>query len=68
MFDGSLISPLLPSHPTPIGPHGQFALFVLICFLLVAVAYFFFEMCAALMSEELWREQEQGQRKARKKE
>ncbi len=55
MFDGFPIPPP-PPDAIPIGPDGQFALFVLLCFLLVALSYFFFEICADLMSEEFWDE------------
>jgi hypothetical protein len=56
MFNGGFPAPPLPQDAVPIGPGGRFALFVLLCFLLVAIAYFFFEMCAALMSEEVWQD------------
>jgi hypothetical protein len=55
MFDGSPIPPL-PLDSTPIGQRGQFALLLLFCFLLVAIAYFFFEFCANFMDDEVWRD------------
>ena len=68
MFDGySYPVPPFPSDPTPIGPRGQFALFVLICFLLVALAYFFFEICADLMNDEFWRDLKEFHRANRRK-
>lgn len=54
MLDDLSPVPPLPPDPTPIGPFGHFVLLVLLCFLLVACAYFFFEMCDALMSDEFW--------------
>jgi len=59
--------PPLPDA-VPIGPGGQFALSVLFSFLLVALAYFFFELCDAAMSEEFWRDVEdlQSRRKGKK--
>jgi len=66
MFDGWPVPPL-PSDPTPIGPRGQFALFLLICFLLVALAYFFFEICADLMNDDFWHELKEFHRANRRK-
>lgn len=55
MFDGCPVPPPLPDGP-PIGPSGQIVLVALVCFSLVAVAYFFFEFSFALMDEDVWRD------------
>lgn len=60
MFDGAPLPPF-PPDAVPMGPGGQFTLFLLLCFSLVFLAYFFFELCAALMSEEFRRDVEQLQ-------
>ena len=67
MFDGLPVPPLPPDAAVPIGPGGQFALFLFLCFLLIFLAYFFFELCDALMSEEFWRDIEQLELRRRDK-
>jgi hypothetical protein len=54
MFDGTELVPPLPPDSSTIGPDGQFIAFLLLCFLLTGCAYFFFEICGDLMSQEFW--------------
>jgi hypothetical protein len=67
MFDGPWQVPPLPPG-VPIGPDGRLVLLLLLGCVLVALAYFFFELCDALMSEEFWHDVEelQARRKGKK--
>lgn len=65
MFDGLPVPPL-PPDAMPIGRGGQLMLFLFLCVVLVFLAYSFFELCDAVMSEEFRRDLEglRAQRRA----
>jgi hypothetical protein len=45
-----------PPGDVPIGPDGRTAFLAVSCFLLVAMAYLFFDITSDLMDEDFWDE------------
>ena len=58
LFDGSLPVPPFPDDGAPLGPNGQFLVLLVLCGLLVAAFYFFFEIASESMDSdsEFWRD------------